>query len=133
MGPYGGNIYCLSVSGTNIFAGTAGGVWFRPLSEMITSIEQTSDQLPEKYALYQNYPNPFNAKTRIAFEIPNRSHVKINILDVKGQFVQQVMDKDLQAGTYTMIYDAKLMTSGIYLLQMKTERFTEVKKMLLLK
>jgi predicted amidohydrolase YtcJ len=88
---------------------------------------------PSDFRLLQNYPNPFNAKTRIAFEIPDRSHVQINILNVRGQLIQRVMDKNLFAGKHEIVYDAGSLANGIYFFQMKTERYTEIKKMLLLK
>jgi len=93
----------------------------------------TLKNLPTEFALLQNYPNPFNAKTNISFDVPYHSHVQINILNVRGQFIQRVMDENLLAGKHKIVYDASLLTSGIYFLQIKTDRFTKIKKMLLLK
>ncbi|MBN2028603.1 amidohydrolase family protein, partial [bacterium] len=88
---------------------------------------------PSGFHLHQNYPNPFNAKTQITFEIPQRSHVQINVLNVRGQLIQRVMDKNLLTGKHEIVFDATLLSSGIYFYQMKTERFTQINKMLLLK
>ena len=88
---------------------------------------------PSGFHLLQNYPNPFNAVTRITFEIPSRSHVQINILNVRGQLIQRVMDKNLLTGKHEIVFDATLLSSGVYFFQMKTERFTQINKMLLLK
>lgn len=76
---------------------------------------------------------PFNAKTRITFEIPSRSHVKIDILDVRGRSVQTAMNKLLDAGKHKIVFDADMLTSGVYFIHMKTERFSNVKKMILMK
>lgn len=88
---------------------------------------------PSGFSLYQNYPNPFNAETCIAFDIPYRSHVQINILNVRGQFINRIMDKNLLAGRHKIVFDAESLASGIYFFQLKTERFTKIRKMLLLK
>jgi predicted amidohydrolase YtcJ len=88
---------------------------------------------PSGFQLFQNYPNPFNAKTRIAFEIPGRSHVRIDILNMRGRLVKRVINKILQTGKHSISYDANDLTSGIYLIHMKTEMFSEIKKMILLK
>ena len=88
---------------------------------------------PSGFQLFQNFPNPFDASTQITFEIPERSHVQINILNLKGQIIQTVMDKNLFQGKYKIEYDAGLLSNGIYYLQMKTEKFSDMKVMLLLK
>jgi predicted amidohydrolase YtcJ len=97
-------------------------------------IEHTCKAIqPSRFHLYQNYPNPFNINTTIQFEVPYRSHVQINILNARGELIQRVMDKNLLAGNHKIGYDAISLASGLYFLQMRTERFTEIKKLLLLK
>jgi photosystem II stability/assembly factor-like uncharacterized protein len=64
----------LAVIGTNLLAGTArGGLWRRPLSEMVTSVELMKSELPQEFLLYQNYLNPFNPKTGIRYSVPTQS------------------------------------------------------------
>ncbi len=88
---------------------------------------------PSGFRLFQNYPNPVTATTQITFEIPYRSHVQINILNTNGQVIQKVMDMSLLTGKHSIIYDAGSLTNGTWFIQMKTERFTEIKKMIVLK
>jgi hypothetical protein len=65
-GTSGGGVYLSTDSGTNLFAAPYGGVWERPLSEMITSVREISGgELPKSFSLEQNYPNPFNPSTTI--------------------------------------------------------------------
>ncbi|MBT7466666.1 MAG: amidohydrolase family protein [Bacteroidetes bacterium] len=85
------------------------------------------------FELKQNYPNPFSEQTNIAFEVPKPSHVQINILNNNGQFVKRVMDKILHQGKHKIVFDASQLASGIYFIQMKTERFTETKEMYIVK
>lgn len=88
---------------------------------------------PSGFRLMQNYPNPFNAETTIAFEVPERAHVQVNVYNARGQFVQRIMDKNLSAGKHKIVYDADLLTSGVYFFQMKSEGYSEIKKMILMK
>ncbi len=61
------------VNGAYLFAATYGsGVWRRPLSEMTTSLQQTTDRWPSEFSLQQNYPNPFNPSTTIRYALPHR-------------------------------------------------------------
>lgn len=59
--------------------GNGGGVWGRPLSEMITSAQQANPELPAGLALEQNYPNPFNPSTKIQFTIPAGTYGRSSI------------------------------------------------------
>jgi len=60
-------VLSLAVSGSNLFAGTdGGGVWRRPLSEMVTAVEDDFSQAPVSFSLEQNYPNPFWSPARAA-------------------------------------------------------------------
>jgi hypothetical protein len=85
------------------------------------------------FKLLQNYPNPFNAETSVTFEIPRYAHVQINILNVRGRFVQRLLDKNCAPGQHRIVFESKSLTSGIYFVQMKTERFSQIKKMILLR
>ena len=127
-------VLSLAVSGTNLFAGTSrGGVWRRPLSEMITSVERTSTDLPAYFSLEQNYPNPFNPSTTISFNIPQQSHVKLVIYDVLGRDVRTLVDEEKQPGRYSVSFDASNLPSGVYLYRLQAGNFSEVRKMVVMK
>jgi hypothetical protein len=66
-----------AVSGTSLFAGTTGGVWRRPPSEMVTSVEGLSNALPRHFSLSQNYPNPFNPAATIVLGLPSKSFISL--------------------------------------------------------
>ncbi|MBK9097150.1 MAG: T9SS type A sorting domain-containing protein [bacterium] len=137
-------IYSLAILDQYIFAGTLhlnGGVWRRPLSEMVTSIENDIENYPAQFLLEQNYPNPFNPSTKIRYTIPNviasetkqSQFVSLKIYDVLGKEVAGLVDEYKTAGEYEVKFNASQLPSGTYFYQLKAGEFTAVKKMILLK
>ena len=128
------NVQSLAVSGTNLFAGTeGGGVWRRPLSEMITSVEQPSTDLPTHFSLGQNYPNPFNPTTTIWFSLPSKSFASLQVFDALGREVSVLLSEDLSAGTYSRRWNAEGFASGVYFYRLQAGSFTQTKKLIFLR
>jgi len=98
-----------------------------------TSVEQIDDLIPESHTLSQNYPNPFNPTTKITFSIPNSEHVVMKIYNLLGQEVDVLLDKEIQAGTYEVEFDASRLSSGIYFYSLEAGSFSATKKMILMK
>lgn len=79
-------------------------------------------ELPTEFAISQNYPNPFNAQTTIIkYQIPKDSHVTLKIFNLVGQEVATLVDKDQQAGYYSVSWDAGKMASAIYFYYLRAE------------
>ncbi|MEE9442183.1 MAG: FG-GAP-like repeat-containing protein [candidate division Zixibacteria bacterium] len=96
------------------------------------------DVLPSHYSLEQNYPNPFNPSTTIKYAIANEGHVKLSIYNVLGQKVVDLVNTNQKPGAYTVIWDGNnnagsAVASGVYFYRLKTEVYTDSKKMILLK
>jgi photosystem II stability/assembly factor-like uncharacterized protein len=108
------NIVALAVKGDNLFAGTSQGVWRRPLTEMITDVEEFHAALPERYSLEQNYPNPFNPVTRIRFAVPARCFVSLTVHDLLGRKVAELVREVLTPGTHETTFDGTDLASGQY-------------------
>ncbi|MGB4852719.1 MAG: YCF48-related protein [Ignavibacteria bacterium] len=89
--------------------------------------------IPYKYYLSQNYPNPFNPITKIKFEIPSLSNVKLTVFDILGKEIETLINKNLQQGVYESEWDGSKFPSGIYFYSLNTNSFTETKRMILLK
>jgi len=123
----------LVVSDTYLFAGTyGGGLWRRPLSEMITDVE-SEQQMPTQFALEQNYPNPFNPSTKIKYQIPNTNFVMLKAFDVLGREVRTLVNEEMKAGSYEVTFDAENLSSGVYLYRFTTKDFVATKKLLVLR
>jgi len=89
--------------------------------------------VPDEFALNQNYPNPFNPSTSIKYSVPQASLVTIKIYDVIGNEVQTLVNNKQDAGVYEVKFNAGNLASGMYFYRMKTDNFTQVKKMILIK
>ncbi len=88
---------------------------------------------PTEYVLYQNYPNPFNPSTKIKYSLPVRSLVNIKVYDITGREVAKLVDEMQEQGNYTINFDASKLSSGTYFYKIISNKFVQVKKMLLLK
>jgi len=124
----------LIVNEPYIFAGRRNrGVWRRLLSEVVTSVELTDDQIPKDFTLKQNYPNPFNPTTKIEYSIPSESFVELKVYDVLGNEVASLVNEQQQAGVYRADFNASELSSGVYFYKLQTESFIDTKKMILLR
>ncbi len=101
-------------------------------------VDNTNDVLPTDFRLEQNYPNPFNPTTVIGYSLPTASHVTLTIYNTLGQRVRTLIDVQQSAGTFETTWDGRdqagnQVGSGFYLYRIEADKFTETKKMLMLK
>ncbi len=100
-------------------------------------INQTNEEMPDEFLLYQNYPNPFNQSTMFKFQCSIAGMVEIKVFDLLGREVRTLVNEYKQAGTYEVRFNAGDLPSGIYFYRMQTrmqtEKYTETKKLILLK
>jgi hypothetical protein len=89
--------------------------------------------LPSKIKLCQNYPNPFNPSTTFAFDLPSRSIVSLIITDAIGREIATIVSRELDAGHYSLLWNASGLSSGIYFLRFQAASYFETKKLVLLR
>jgi subtilisin family serine protease len=94
--------------------------------------------IPDHFALEQNYPNPFNPVTNIPYQLPEQALVKIAIYDIRGQLVQTLIDHEQPAGYYNLIWNGmdqhgRKLASGVYIYTFESPKFSQTRKLLLLK
>jgi|GEM_PF-562557 len=99
----------------------------------LIGIKQIGNRIPKQFSLSQNYPNPFNPSTKIKFDLPHPSNVKLTIYNQIGQEVAVLQNGRLNAGKFTANWNAINYSSGIYFYRLKTDDFIETKKMVLIK
>ncbi len=99
----------------------------------ITGISETGNNIPSGFCLKQNYPNPFNPTTVISWQLPVRSHVSLKVYDVLGNEVAELVNEEQIAGTHQINFDANGLSSGVYFYKLTARKFTETKKLLLMR
>lgn len=88
---------------------------------------------PKEYLLSQNYPNPFNPSTTIKFEIPEDENVVIKVYNLLGKEVATLVNGFKTAGYYETNFDASSLSSGIYIYRLTAGKYSETRKMTLMK
>ena len=98
-----------------------------------SEIEVLANLAPANYALSQNYPNPFNPATTINYQLAESGKVLLTVYDVLGNEVSTLVDGNKAAGRYSVKFNASNLSSGIYIYELKINKFVSRNKMLLLK
>ncbi len=92
-----------------------------------------SNEVPVRNELEQNYPNPFNPVTKIRYSLLKSMTVTLEIYDISGKLVKTIVNETQPGGHYEYEFDGTGMASGIYIYKIATDKFTDMKKMILLK
>ncbi len=88
---------------------------------------------PSSFQLYQNYPNPFNPSTNITFDVAKSGPVTLEVYDIVGRKVAELVNEVKSVGNYTVTFDASFLSSGMYLVRFHAGQITQTQKMTLLK
>ena len=97
-----------------------------------SAVEHASSS-PSGFHLYANYPNPFNPNTTIRFDLPEQEHVRLDILNVRGQHTITLIDAELNAGRHQIPFHAENLPSGVYLYRIITPTREQIRKMVLMR
>jgi len=108
-------------------------VWIFTTSAQTDVEISDNGQIPDDFLLKQNYPNPFNPSTTIEFALPRAANVRLNIHNILGEKVETLVSRPMSAGSYSVIWDASSVPSGIYFYKITAGAFSETKKMTLIK
>ncbi len=108
------------------------------LSNELKREEVKSFSQPKDFSLSQNFPNPFNPQTGIRYALPQDANVRLVVFNVLGQKVKTLVDEHQTMGYNTVWWDGKdengdQAASGIYFYRLEADKFSEVKKMMLVK
>jgi hypothetical protein len=118
-------------SSDSLFFG--GGGFLGGGDDWITSIDEIDEIMPLQFELSQNYPNPFNPSTTINYTLAEQSHVRLEIYNILGQRVTVIIDENQEVGSYSQIWQAGNVPSGVYFYRIKADEFEQTRKMMLLK
>jgi len=89
--------------------------------------------LPTRVELLEPFPTPFNNTTQISFRLPEAAKIELNVFDIQGRVVTQLENQLYSAGEWQVPFQAHGLSTGIYLIQIKSGNFVQTKKVILLK
>lgn len=98
----------------------------------------TTEQIPLTYAISHNYPNPFNPTTTIKYQLPQMSDVKLVIYNVLGQKMRTLINKQVEAGHHSVVWDGRndsgrQVATGVYVYRFQAADYARTMKMLMLR
>jgi hypothetical protein len=96
-------------------------------------ISGESDLIPSVISLGQNYPNPFNANTNIEYTILTKSAIRLDVYDILGRRVANLANDIVSPGVHRVTWNASGVPSGTYFYKLEAERYSNVKRMLVIK
>ena len=94
---------------------------------------------PRVFALHPASPNPFNPSTQIRFDVPEDSHVSLNVIDMLGRKVAEIVNHNYAAGYHSTTWNAANLASGVYFLRFAASdengivKFSKMSKLVLTK
>jgi len=100
---------------------------------LVTSINSVQEIRASDFYLFNNYPNPFNSSTVIKFRIPEAGLVTLTVYDLLGREVEKLANKNMDAGIYSIDFNASNLSGGVYFYALKAGEFFLTKKMIYLK
>jgi hypothetical protein len=122
-----------SPSDTGQGSGIGAAYVLEGLSSFPTAVEEDTD-LPTSYELSQVYPNPFNPQARVSLSVGQTQQVRVEVYDALGHRVG-TLHEGMLAGqtTHEFTFQAGSLPSGMYLIRVQGETFTDTRMMTLLK
>ncbi|MGE5315391.1 MAG: T9SS type A sorting domain-containing protein [Acidobacteriota bacterium] len=101
---------------------------------VVTSVAIERDNTaPKAFSLAQNYPNPFNPSTNIRFTVAKQQTVTLKIYDMLGREVETLVSGQMNPGTYTVQWNARSLSSGVYFYRLQSGEFVQTMKLMLMK
>ncbi|MDD5361353.1 MAG: T9SS type A sorting domain-containing protein [Ignavibacteria bacterium] len=110
------------------------------LNRIYVGITHIGSSVPDKFVMSQNFPNPFNPVTNIKFDLPDNGKVKLVIYNLLGQETAVLVNQNMDAGSYSVAWNASSYPSGVYFYRIyvsdqtgRTADIIQTKKMILIK
>jgi len=112
-----------------------GGFWQAQGSLLVTPV--AAFEIP-RFQLLQNRPNPFNPATTIEYTLATGSLVKLDIYNLRGRLVRELVNARQEPGRYCVLWDGRdgagrTLASGAYVYRLEAGSSLSIKRMLLVK
>ena len=97
-------------------------------SKYVLGIKDFGDKNPIDFSLHQNYPNPFNPVTTIEFELLKQGKIEIDVFNVHGKHVTNLLNDNRSIGKYSVEFNAQDLATGIYFYRIRMNKYISTKK-----
>ena len=108
-----------------------------PKNFILTASRQMStdvnENVPVALKLKDIYPNPFNPATTISFDVKKAGNVVLSVYNISGQLVETLMNGNMSAGSHQVVWNAANHSSGVYIIRLTSNGFTDNKKVTFMK
>ncbi|MBS4000689.1 MAG: T9SS type A sorting domain-containing protein [Desulfobulbaceae bacterium] len=99
----------------------------------ITSIDPLHTEILTDFQLYDIYPNPFNSIAKIKFNLPANDFVTIKLYDIMGRETDIISSEQKDKGLHIIEFNCNLLSSGVYIIRLQTNKFLSSKKVVIMK
>ncbi len=123
--------YDLKESNVELTAGDYN--WQIRITVLTTSTTKPDYGFPTILTLQQNYPNPFNPTTSIGYQLPEAANIELSVFNLLGKRVAVLVNEQKPAGYHEVTFDARNLSSGIYIYQLKVKNTVLTKRLTLIK
>ncbi|REL38136.1 T9SS C-terminal target domain-containing protein [Rhodohalobacter sp. SW132] len=108
-------------------------IWEITFPGLGTSVDDPVAEIATDYKLNQNYPNPFNPSTTISYNLPENSMVRLEVFDMAGRRVAELVNGRQSAGSHQAEFDASKLSSGVYHYRLRAGEMMLSRQMVLVK
>jgi len=96
-------------------------------------IDYSAQDVPIATNIKSIYPNPFNPETTVSYQLAEDAAVKIAVYNVKGQFVELLVDEKMLQGEHQIVWKADNQSSGIYFFRLESDEYSHIQRIVLIK
>jgi hypothetical protein len=98
------------------------GLWFQAF-DLGAAVSAPPQAIPVQFAV-KVAPNPFNPRTSVQLALPVDGRARVDIYDVRGRLVRNLLDEDLPAGNHSRTWEGQDdrgqgVASGVYMIKVQ--------------
>ena len=97
------------------------------------SHEEIEVTLPKQFGLSPAFPNPFNPTTTLDVTLLVSGNMSVVVYNIEGKLIDTLASGFHKANTYSLIWKAKDVPSGIYFIQVESNGLISAQKIMLVK
>lgn len=95
-------------------------------------VQAQESQVIEQFAVESIHPNPFKGVLRIRLYSPDSRSVSINMYDIQGRLVNQMLASETKIGINELTIPNEGLAAGVYFLSVNTDGYEEMMRVILL-